>query len=75
MTERQHSGRGRDTLRTESPAAGPAGGGRSGYIPPHLRGGARDESPASSDGGSRPPPVAGASDGKYRPGAFRRTAN
>jgi translation initiation factor 3 subunit A len=73
LSERSFSGRGRDDLRTDSPAA-PAG--RSGYVPPHLRGGAaRDASPAdSSDGGSRPPP-AGASDGKYRPGAFRRTAN
>jgi translation initiation factor 3 subunit A len=75
LSDRNFSNRGRDTLRTESPAAP---GGRSGYVPPHLRGGAaRDESPAdSSDGGSRPPPpTTGASDGKYKPGAFRRTAN
>jgi translation initiation factor 3 subunit A len=71
LEERSFSGRGSD--RGESPA--PRQGG-SGYRPPHLRG----DKPAPREGGesepaSRPPPAAaaGASDGKYRPGAFRRT--
>jgi len=77
MAERTFSGRGRD--RGESPAAGAASaaGAKSGYVPPHLRGERREASPADSDGGApppRPPPAQGASaDGKYRPGAFRRT--
>ncbi|KAF2435595.1 translation initiation factor 3, subunit A [Tothia fuscella] len=74
--ERENSGRGRDTLRNESPANPPTGGR---FVPPHLRGGAaRDESPAdSSDGGSRPPVprAAAGSGGKYVPGAFRKTAD
>lgn len=72
MSERSFSGRGRDTLRNESPATAPSGGR---FVPPHLRGGqARAESPAdSSDGGSRPPPPPSApSDSKYRPGMFRK---
>ena len=68
MEERSFSGRGSD--RGESPA--PRQGG-SGWRPPHLRG---DRPPPAAEGDSRPPPpAAGASDGKYRPGAFRRTQN
>ena len=72
--------------RTESPATGgrfeaPSRGGRSfgddrkaspasggGYVPPSRRGQADGEERESA-----PPPAQGASDGKYRPGAFRRT--
>lgn len=71
MGERSNSHRGRDTLRNESPAV-PSAGGR--FVPPHMRNKevTRDASADSSDAGSRPPPPVPASDGKYRPGAFRR---
>jgi translation initiation factor 3 subunit A len=53
--------------------ASPASGG--GYVAPGRRGQA-DGAPAREgerERESAPPPAAGASDGKYRPGAFRRT--
>ncbi|KAF4307658.1 hypothetical protein GTA08_BOTSDO04587 [Botryosphaeria dothidea] len=84
--EREGSGsRGREGVsRTESPA-GPAGGrwqppaargspssgspapASSGYRPPHLRGENRER---DSSADAPPRPSGGASDGKYRPGAF-----
>jgi translation initiation factor 3 subunit A len=50
--------------------ASPAAGG--GYVPPSRRGQA-DGAPREQERESAPPPAQGASDGKYRPGAFRRT--
>jgi translation initiation factor 3 subunit A len=50
--------------------ASPATGG--GYVPPSRRG--ADGPPArEAERESAPPPAQGASDGKYRPGAFKRT--
>jgi hypothetical protein len=71
MGERGSNGRGRLDVRErgESPATG--AGGSSRWVPPALRNQARDDSPATSDGGSRPPPVT-STDGKYRPGAFSK---
>ncbi|KIW08913.1 uncharacterized protein PV09_00832 [Verruconis gallopava] len=65
MEERSFSGRGSD--RGESPA--PRQGG---YRPPHLRGDRPAASSGEGDNSRLPPPAAGTSDGKYRPGAFRR---
>ncbi|KZM20485.1 eukaryotic translation initiation factor 3 subunit A [Ascochyta rabiei] len=48
--------------------ASPATGGR--WEPPSRRGAPAD---GEREPESRPPPAGGASDGKYRPGAFRRT--
>ncbi|KAF2820079.1 eukaryotic translation initiation factor 3 110 kDa subunit [Ophiobolus disseminans] len=84
--EREASGSGRaPPARTESPATGgryeaprrgfggeerkasPAQGGS--YAPPAARGGAAREGERES----APPPAQTSTDGKYRPGAFRRT--
>jgi translation initiation factor 3 subunit A len=61
-----------DKTRNESPASG------GGYVPPGRRGfqqdGARGrETDREPERESAPPPAQGPSDGKYRPGAFRRT--
>lgn len=56
-----------DKGRTQSPASG------GGYVPPGRRGqqeGARDQ---ETEKESAPPPAQSSSDGKYRPGAFKRT--
>ncbi|KAJ4358562.1 eukaryotic translation initiation factor 3 subunit A [Didymosphaeria variabile] len=50
-----------DSDRTGSPASG------GGYVAPGRRG-----TPGDAPESSRPPPAQAASDGKYRPGAFRR---
>ncbi|KAL1613092.1 eukaryotic translation initiation factor 3 subunit A [Paraconiothyrium brasiliense] len=50
-----------DSDRTGSPASG------GGYVPPGRRG-----TPGDAPESSRPPPAQAPSDGKYRPGAFRR---
>lgn len=50
-----------DSGRTGSPASG------GGYVPPGRRG-----TPGDVPENSRPPPAQAPSDGKYRPGAFRR---
>ncbi|KAF4541725.1 Eukaryotic translation initiation factor 3 [Lasiodiplodia theobromae] len=61
------SGRWQPPQARGSPASGsPAPASGSGYRPPHLRGEPRDRD--SSD--APPRPAGGASDGKYRPGAF-----
>ncbi|KAF2192615.1 hypothetical protein K469DRAFT_717184 [Zopfia rhizophila CBS 207.26] len=56
-----------DKGRAQSPAAG------GGYMPPHLR--RQQDGPRGRDTEREPqeplPPAQGASDGKYRPGAFR----
>jgi translation initiation factor 3 subunit A len=52
--------------RRESPASG------GGYVPPSRRGGADGAPARDGERESAPPPAGGASDGKYRPGAFRR---
>lgn len=85
--EREASGSGRaPPARTESPATGsryeaprrgfggddrkasPAQGG--GYVPPSARGGVARDGEREQESA---PPAQAASDGKYRPGAFRRT--
>lgn len=53
--------------RRASPASG------SGYVPPARRGQADGAPARDGERESAPPPAQGASDGKYRPGAFRRT--
>jgi translation initiation factor 3 subunit A len=63
-----------DKTRTESPASSGVSGG---YVPPGRRGfqdGARGrETDREPERESAPPPAQAPSDGKYRPGAFRRT--
>jgi translation initiation factor 3 subunit A len=53
--------------RKASPASGSA------YAPPGRRGPADGAPARDGERESAPPPAQGASDGKYRPGAFRRT--
>ncbi|KAF2625985.1 hypothetical protein BU25DRAFT_371211 [Macroventuria anomochaeta] len=55
----------------EDRKASPATGGR--WEPPSRRGAPADGARSEREPESRPPPAGGASDGKYRPGAFRRT--
>lgn len=54
----------------EDRKASPASGG--GYVPPNRRGQADGAPARDGERESAPPPAQGASDGKYRPGAFRR---
>jgi translation initiation factor 3 subunit A len=85
--ERSFSGRGQEPRGREQGTAvaggpsGPAGGRPGAFVPPHMRQ-QRDASTASvgsvdSDDipTSRPPPPTSTGDGKYRPGAFKRTGN
>ncbi|KAF2643189.1 hypothetical protein P280DRAFT_467254 [Massarina eburnea CBS 473.64] len=69
------SSRGRFSNLEKDRTGSPASGG--GYTPPARRGFQQDGERSDSRGGenareSLPPPAQGASDGKYRPGAFRR---
>jgi translation initiation factor 3 subunit A len=80
--ERGFSGRGREQGTSAAGASTGPTGARSGYLPPHMRGDRRDASTNSvgsvdSDDtpASRPPPPTSTGDGKYRPGAFRKTGN
>ena len=66
--EAPRRGFGGDSDRKASPASG------SRWEPPSRRGAPADGARSEREPESRPPPPAGgASDGKYRPGAFRRT--
>ena len=60
-------GFGGDSDRKASPASG------SRWEPPSRRSAPADGARGEPEPESRPPPAGGASDGKYRPGAFKRT--